>query len=174
MRQPVKELRGNLDKYVKKGPGYYTWWFNKRCVKNLLKALPEIDLNKIKVDENGYAALYFGISTKDINDRAKWHIEPSIHHTKKNGAFCETVSTLRHTLSALLDIDVTKSEQMINDFIDENCEWEWHCSKQRETAEKKEIKELSTNYYPLNIRDNKVVSKTTLAALEKLREDHKK
>jgi len=173
MREKVKKIRGNINQYVDNKTGYYFWWFRESCVKQLLKVLPDIDYDSLRVDKSGYAALHFGIS-RDINQRAKWDIDPSVHHKNSKGDYCNEVSALRHTLSALLEIDVSKSEQAINDFIEQNCELEWYYTDSREEAEEVEAKELSTNYYPLSIRDNKVVSETTLVAIKKLREQYKR
>ena len=116
--------------------------------------------------------LYFGIS-KNLKDRAKWHI--SQKHTAsaiKHG----TISTLRHTLSALLDKDLSRSENDLNSFMDANCYFEWDYVNQFKNAEELEKNELSNeqSIYPLNIKDNKVLTKEVKSTLHKLRKDHKK
>jgi hypothetical protein len=58
--------------------------------------------------------------------------------------------------------------------MDDNCELEWFSTKSGKEAEAKEAEELRTNYYPLNIRDNRVVDRYTLNALSELRDTYRK
>lgn len=170
MRESVKELRANKCSNVNKCYGYYIWWFHPDCVKSLLAPLPGVDYNKLVSKE--YVALYIGTTPKQtLYSRIKWHIFDKHTAAKvKNG----TLSTLRQTLSALLGMDMTKSEAHVNAFIDKNCEVEWHPTSSAAEAEKKEHTELTTNYYPLNIKENKIASKATKSALKDLRKKHRK
>lgn len=168
MRDSVKHLRNSKCVKVNQCPGYYIWWFKEKSIKKLLSPLSNIDYNKLTSDGNGYVALYFGISSKpssSLYKRARWHIFDKHTPSKVSSG---TLSTLRQTLSALFGLDMTKSQDAVNKFMDDNCEWEWHCTKSGKDAENVEKEELSTNYYPLNIKDNKVLNPATaLIALRK-------
>ena len=174
MRESVKNLRDSKCSTVDNCPGYYFWWFREDCVKKLLAPLPGVDYSRLISDRNGYVALYVGIVEKEkrtLRQRALWHICDDHSASKVKAG---TLSTLRQTISALLGIDMTKSKQAVNDFMDDNCEWEWFPTKSGEEAKAKEKEELSKHYYPLNIKANKVVNKDTKNALKKLRKDFKK
>lgn len=177
MKIPVKVLRSPVITTT----GYYRWWFKASAAQMLLQQteLPEIDFDKLnkRIDESNneiYYALYVGIS-KNMLDRIRWHVEQK--HTNAN-AKNGTLSTLRQTLSALLGIDMTKSEQDINNFIDDNCIWEWEYSKDISCAQKWEKAELSNkNYwYPLNINENKslLADKRFIQKLKELRKKYRK
>lgn len=172
MRDSVINLRTNNFVKVNREPGCYKWWFREECVGTLLNQLPNIDSDRLIHDSKGFVALYIGIAT-ELRDRARWHILPNPHHARR-GVFNTAVSTLRVSLSALLELDVTQSEQIINDFMDNNCEWEWVPAPHRIIAESWELQELAINYYPLNIDDNLVVDLQAIDRLKELRKLHKK
>lgn len=171
-RENVKKLRSCRCDIVDQSPGYYIWWFHKSCVRDLLSPLPNVRYDKLIVDKDGFVALYVGIASKEpLVDRALWHI--CQNHTQSN-VRTGYLSTLRQTISALLGIDMTQSEQKVNYFMDKYCELEWHPTDSGREAEAIEREELSSNYYPLNIRDNKVVSRDILSELGRLREYYRR
>ena len=173
----VSDLRVKLNDKTSgltKSPGVYRWWFKESCVKDILSNLhlTTDEINKIQKDViNGetYYALYFGIS-KDMLGRAKWHIlQKHTSSNVKHGA----LSTLRRTLSALLKIDMLKAEACVNQFMDNNCYWEWEYDS---NPKSREIAELSSKVvcYPLNIQENKTISKEVIKELKALRKMYKK
>lgn len=174
LRAKLNNKNSGIKNVLTKSPGVYRWWFKESCINNILSSLPLTtdEINKIQKDViNGetYYALYFGIS-KDMFGRAKWHIvqkhtQSSVNH----GA----LSTLRQTLSALLNKDMSAAESCVNQFMDNNCYWEWEYDN---NPKSKEIAELTSKYvcYPLNIKENKTVNKDVLNGLKKLRKEYKK
>lgn len=176
--ESVKKLRTLIAQKknpVCKCPGVYCWWFQKDAAIKLLKAFPKLDLNKLRsrqIDGETYLALYFGIS-KNLKERIEWHI--SQQHTPsavKSGY----LSTLRQTLSAVLDIDMSISEQPVNRLMDDNCHWEWECTDSENDAKEREKAELTQSKfcYPLNIQGNKTISKECLKTLKDLRKKYNK
>lgn len=170
--RPVIELRADIGSgrncSLPVTPGVYRWWFLENAGKTLISKLDDIDTSRINTrDINGYKyiALYFGIAN-GIKKRFKWHIAQ--HHTEST-IKAGTISTLRHTLSALLGIQLSKSESCINEFIDRNCILEWTTTSSREEALVIETHEINSEYYPLNIRGNNVMSKATRQSLTQLR-----
>ena len=173
----VSELRKRLENRtsgIEKEGGVYCWWFKREIAQTLLKELPltQDEFSKIQrreIESEEYWALYFGIS-RDMLGRAKWHI------TKKHSALAVkhgTVSTLRNTLGALLGINMSDSEKTINDLMDENCYWEWEYDKEYKVRETNELSSKD-KCYPLNIQENKTISKEVLITLSRLRSLHKK
>lgn len=143
-------------------PGTYRWWFHARSFKDL--GLTHINPSAIRneiIEGEKYYALYFGITIKEtIRKRLNWHINQTHSYSNiKSG----TISTLRHTLCALLlkslpQKAITDSERIINEFIDANCivEWTPYPPGTESEIRNDEKKELSLSYwYPLNIQDNK-------------------
>ena len=173
----VSELRKRLENRtngIKKDGGVYCWWFKRDVAQTLLKELPltQDELSKIQTKEiegEEYWALYFGIS-RDMLGRAKWHITKK---HKPTAVKYGTVSTLRNTLGALLGIDMSDSEKSVNDLMDENCYWEWEYDKEYKQRETNELSSTD-KCYPLNIQENKTVSKAVLKKLGELRSQHKK
>ena len=173
----VSELRKRLENRtsgIEKEGGVYCWWFKREIAQTLLKELPltQDEFSKIQrreIESEEYWALYFGIS-RDMLGRAKWHITKK---HKPTAVKYGTVSTLRNTLGALCGIDMSKSEKVVNDLMDENCYWEWEYDKEYKVRETNEL--LSRDKcYPLNIQENKTVSEDVLKKLSKLRSLHKK
>lgn len=173
----VRILREQLEcksSGIEKQPGVYRWWFKEKAAQTLLENLPLIqeELAKIQtrdIDGEEYWCLYFGIS-KDMLGRAKWHItQKHSLSAVKHG----TLSTLRNTLGALLGEDMSQSEGAVNEFIDSNCYWEWEYD---ESYKLRETDELSSTIkcYPLNIQENKTITKEVCKELSKLRKQHKK
>ena len=152
----ISELRGEKKE---KQPGVYRWWFKKEAVENLLSSVKDlVEWNKIQqknINDQDYLALYFGM-TKNVNNRFKWHISQKHSPSAIRRGF---ISTLRRTLSALLDIPLSMSENMINEFIDANCILEWEYCGSEEEAKTIEKKEITKFYYPLNLHSNKNISK---------------
>ena len=119
-RIAIKELRLQLLKRncnVTTLSGVYRWWFLKDVALELLKNLNVIDNNRImkeQIDGKEYWCLYLGIS-KNLRQRIKWHTtQKHSTSTVKNGF----LSTLRQTISAILNIDETKSEQKVDEIME--------------------------------------------------------
>ena len=173
----VSELRKRLENRtsgIEKEGGVYCWWFKREIAQTLLKELPltQDEFSKIQrreIESEEYWALYFGIS-RDMLGRAKWHITKK---HKPTAVKYGTVSTLRNTLGALCGIDISKSEKVVNDLMDENCYWEWEYDKEYKVRETNELSSKD-KCYPLNIQENKTISKEVLITLSRLRSLHKK
>ena len=173
----VSELRKRLENRtsgIEKEGGVYCWWFKREIAQTLLKELPltQDEFSKIQrreIESEEYWALYFGIS-RDMLGRAKWHITKK---HKPTAVKYGTVSTLRNTLGALLGIAMSDSEKSVNDLMDENCYWEWEYDKEYKQRETNELSSTD-KCYPLNIQENKTVSKAVLKKLGELRSQHKK
>ena len=173
----VSELRKRLENRtsgIEKEGGVYCWWFKREIAQTLLKELPltQDEFSKIQrreIESEEYWALYFGIS-RDMLGRAKWHITKK---HKPTAVKYGTVSTLRNTLGALCGIDMSKSEKVVNDLMNENCYWEWEYDKEYKVRETNELSSKD-KCYPLNIQENKTVSKEVLITLSRLRSLHKK
>ena len=154
--------------------GVYCWWFKREAAQNLLAKLPltQKELAKIQereIEGESYLALYFGIS-KDMLARAKWHtLQKHSPSAVKHG----TLSTLRQTISALLGKDMSQSEGTVNEFIDSNCYWEYECETNPKVIESTELSSTD-KCYPLNIQENKTVSKEVIKALSTLRKTVRK
>lgn len=176
--ESVKKLRTLIAQKknpVSKCSGVYCWWFKKDAALNLLTLFSDLDKNKLRkreIEGEEYLALYFGIS-KDMKRRAKWHI--CQHHTSSSVRL-GFLSTLRQTLSALLKTDMSKSENVVNKFMDENCYWEWGYTTTLLEAKEIEESELTqTEFcYPLNIQGNKTVSVQWLKLLKEMRNMYNK
>lgn len=171
----VSLLRDNKFKLIDKKPGFYRWWFKEeaahRLIKEMKRWLPEED-KFLTMDHEGdkYIALYFGIS-KDMRGRIRWHASQKHTSSNINKGF---LSTLRQTLSALLETPMSMSYQTINDFIDNNCIWEWSYTNTKADAEVFEKKELSKKYYyPLNVKDNNTICKNALKWLIGVRAEYR-
>ena len=102
----------NGESVISNREGIYCWWFKKNSAEIILRklGLDESEINRIQkrdIEGEEYWALYFGISN-DMLGRAKWHIlqKHSVSAVKHG-----TLSTLRQSLSALLDIDMSFSEE---------------------------------------------------------------
>ena len=156
--------------------GIYCWWFKKDSAKIILSKLDlnesEIDrIQKREIEGKEYWALYFVISN-DMLGRAKWHIlqKHSVSAVKHG-----TLSTLRQSLSALLDKDMSCSEEVVNKFMDNNCYWEWEYTD-KDNAKNEETNALHSEdkCYPLNIQENRTVGKDIIKKLKRIRKEHKK
>lgn len=175
-RKSVSDIRSSKND-IEKTVGIYCWWFRDDSFEVLLKRISkDIDWKHL-TDESlqhkmfnnvKYTALYVGIAAgKDgILGRFKWHIEQnhSISNITKG-----YLSTLRRTLSALLNFKLLKSsievnlssQEKLNAFIDENCvlEWNYFPKKSKKDLEKIEDEIINSGYFPLNIQGNQQVSK---------------
>lgn len=133
--------------------------------------LDESEIDKIQkrdIEGEEYWALYFGISN-DMLGRAKWHIlqKHSVSAVKHG-----TLSTLRQSLSALLDIDMSFSEADVNMFMDNNCYWEWEYTDNSKIEETNALRS-NDKCYPLNIQENLTVGKDIIKKLKRIRKEHK-
>lgn len=172
----VKELRILLNQKqigITNCSGVYCWWFRKNAAETLIANIPLTEsetkrISKRIIGNDEYWALYFGIS-KDMLNRAKWHIlQKHTLSTVINGA----LSTLRQTLSGLLGNRMTESENIVNQFIDDNCYWEWEYDTNPKLRESEELSS-GTKCYPLNIQENRTVSKIVLKRLKEVRRQYK-
>lgn len=157
-------------------PGIYRWWFREDVAKRLLSNFSAINTENILKrmfagDSHCYWALYFGIS-KDLKQRIIWHISQAHTLSAVNSGF---LSTLRQTISALLNQDMTKSQEVVNSILD-SCYWEWDYTTSEVEPKDIETKVLSQSQYiyPLNVAKNKTVPKEHLKCLTKLRRDFRK
>ena len=174
----VSALRDDKFKCVdKRRPGFYRWWFKKEAAQSLIKDMDEwlTDNDRFltrEFDDGEYVALYFGIST-DMRGRIRWHANQKHTSSTVSKGF---LSTLRQTLSALLGSPMSESYQKINEFIDENCIWEWAYTDTPEEARQIELETLSPNspyYYPLNVEANHTIHKDAVIWLKEKRKEHK-
>lgn len=186
-QKPVSDIRITKDG-IGKDVGIYCWWFRDDCLKNLLNEISElVDLNRLNTEKeqhkvlNGskYTALYVGIAAgKDgILGRFKWHINQK--HTVSN-VQKGYISTLRRTISALLNFKLLKngaevnlqSQENLNTFIDENCilEWNYYPKKKKKELEHIEDEIINSGYFPLNIQGNKQISKEMRDKLSEIRD----
>ena len=185
--KPVCEIRSSKEN-IGKDVGIYCWWFKDDCVEILLKRISkELDWKRLadeslqhKIFSNvKHTALYVGIAAgkkKGIFERFKWHIEQK--HTISN-VTKGYLSTLRRTLSALMNFKLLKSsieinlnaQEKLNAFIDENCvlEWNYYPKKSKKHLEVIEDDIINSGYYPLNIQSNKQVSKELRKKLSDMR-----
>lgn len=178
MIKRVVDLRRSLQKgesVCDAMPGWYRWWCTKEAAIPLLSLIgirkTEPQLLRKEIDGRDYIAIYFGIS-KDLNGRIKWHICQNHTAGSVRSGF---LSTLRQSLSALLNNDMSKSQQLVNNFIDDNCYLEYENTLTHKDAENIEKTELSQEYYyPLNIAGAKSTPQYVKDNLKKLRKTHKK
>ena len=173
----LRTMMANKTLPVENTSGVYRWWFKEDVAQLLLSKLPNVDTEHISKrifdgDNNYYWALYFGIS-KNLKQRIVWHISQTHTPTAVKSGF---LSTLRQTISALLNQDMTKSQNAINNIMDSSCYWEWDYTETETEAENIETKELSQNsyIYPLNVAKNKTISEEHLKFLTKLRKEYRK
>ena len=172
MNKPVKSIRTHLNE-LPQTPVVYKWWFKE--IPQAVSGHTKISLKAIakrKFSGTTYYALYVGIGV-DCRMRFKWHINQK--HTQSNVKY-GVLSTLRQTLSALLGIDMTQSEQAVNDYIDRNCliEWQAYPNYTKTQLENIETQTIKNGYYPLNIVKNRTMDKSWLKDLKALRKNYKK
>lgn len=173
--ESIKLLRQEMiDKSCKVDhcPGVYRWWFSECSTKLLMGKLQfaEFDrLQKCEVEGKLYYALYFGVS-RNLYKRVEWHVcqKHSLSSVKYG-----TLSTLRQTLSAMLGIDMSKSESQVNCFMDDNCLWEWKYTDNFKSIESEELSN-EEYVYPLNIQENKTLGVEYIEKLKEMRKIHKK
>ena len=170
----VSELRNDIAKRrldAAPKPGFYTWWFDSEGMRTILKPLRGVDTARIKrrvMAGHEHFALYFGISG-NLRERIIWHVAQE--HTPSSVRH-GTISTLRHTLGALLGLPMSQSERAVNDFIDAHCILEYHNCPTEQEAEEKETVTLLSGYYPLNIAKNRGVPKEITLQLKQLRRQY--
>lgn len=169
--ESVRKIRTSL-KSLPHEPVVYQWLFP--SIPKIILKRSDIDVAKIEyrdIKGRRYYVLYLGIGI-DCQQRFGWHITQ--HHTPLNVKY-GTLSTLRRTLSAILGIDMTKSENAVNDLMD-TCyiEWNLYPGKAKSDLEGEETCLLDKWYYPLNIQKNYMISKEWKKELCRLRKKHKK
>ena len=154
-------------------PGVYCWWFKRTVAESFVKklSLNLCEISKIRsrvIEGEEYWALYFGISS-DMLSRAKWHIlQKHAVSAVKHG----TLSTLRQTLSALLDRDMICSQEEVNELMDDNCYWEWEYCENPKQRERQELNS-KLKCYPMNIQENRTISKEVITKLKKMRKERR-
>lgn len=152
-------------------PGVYRWWFTEQDTLRLLApfngSITLSNLQALDHDGKKYYALYIGISKNDLIGRYKWHL-----NQKHSAATIHTgfLSTMRRSISALLQTDCTQSEQAVTDMLKRSI-FEWDVTPNFEQIE---TTELQTNLYPLNVQKNVMMQPQDLAVLKNLRKLHKK
>lgn len=168
MIDKVSNIRKNLGA-LPTDPVVYQWWFP--CVPITIAHL--LDMSKIvtkNIDGKLYYLLYVGIGV-NCKERFSWHIKQC--HTTSS-VYSGYLSTLRQTISALLGLDMSKSEKQVNDYLDQ-CYLEWdYYSLTKARLEAEETRRLKNGYFPLNIQKNMSVSKVLLSELKKLRKEYRK
>ena len=177
-RESVATLRRMIE--CKQSPfenraGVYRWWFKEDAAMQLLGQLPPVNTERIAkrlIDGNFYWALYFGISG-NLRQRAAWHINQKHTPSAVKSGY---LSTLRQVISALLNEDMTKSQDSVNKLMDTNCYLEWDYTSTKKEAEELETNDLSQSLciYALNRTKNKTVSKEHLKCLTELRSKYRK
>ena len=99
---------------MKLSPGVYKWWCREHMLRAILKKLKcnKIDINSdiefFDLNEDRFYCIYVGIATKrSLNSRIEWHI--SEHTLPQILSKNVTISTLRHSLSAIFFGDISPS-----------------------------------------------------------------
>lgn len=146
--------------------GGYRWWFPSKDAAALLKpfnkAVTLQDLMKCSIKGLKYYALYVG-STSDLLERCEWHLKDHNPASIRS----KTLSNLRHTIGALLGLKRSVSQKAVSTILS-HCYFEWIPMDNYKDWEKEELR--STEYcYPLNINNNRTVSKAVIQRLKNLR-----
>ena len=149
--------------------GGYRWWFTNKDAAALLKpfnkAVQLQDLMKCSIKGLKYYAMYVG-TTSDLMERCEWHLKDHNPASIRS----KTLSNLRHTIGALLGLKRAVSQQAVSAVLS-RCYFEWIPLTGYKEWEKNELS--STAYsYPLNIQNNKTVSKHVIQRLKELREQY--
>lgn len=149
--------------------GGYRWWFTSKDAAALLKpfnkAVQLQDLMKCSIKGLKYYAMYVG-TTSDLMERCEWHLKDHNPASIRS----KTLSNLRHTIGALLGLKRAFSQRAVSDILS-HCYFEWIPLAEYKEWEKNELR--STAYsYPLNIQNNKTVSKQVIQRLKELREQY--
>ena len=122
-RVSVKLLKEQDPRFtsIPKEPGIYRWWFPKETAQQLLSSIHGIETNRIckeVIQGEEYWCLYFGIA-KDLRQRIRWHAcQKHTASAVKHGI----LSTLRQSISALLQLDQTTSTDKVSELL-ERCYW---------------------------------------------------
>ena len=173
-RVSVKLLKEQDPRFtsIPQEPGIYRWWFPQETARKLLSSIHGIEINRIckeVIQGEEYWCLYFGIA-KDLRQRIRWHAcQKHTASAVKHGI----LSTLRQSISALLQLDQTTSTDKVSELL-ERCYWDWLSTASKEDAKIIEKREISKGYFPINIQENKSVDPTVLTQLKSLRKEHKK
>lgn len=159
----VSRLRNNL-RCIPNHAGVYQWWFLESDAEKLLEPIQSvIDKNQIKkeiIHGQSYWLMYFGIANKNLNQRIKWHICQCHSVSSVKSGY---LSTLRASISALLQKEQTQSEQDVNHILD-RCYLAWQLDENPKETEKNV---LTQGYFPLNIQGNKKINQKILKQLRK-------
>lgn len=175
---PQAGKRQNKAKYpFPIGPGIYYWWFDEYATKHILAqfAGTNIDTDKIEtqvINGQTYSCLYVGISI-DLAARFKWH---TVQKHTPGAVKAGTISTLRHTLGALLGKHGLESEQPVSQFMVDHCYLEWQGTADHRVAQQAEEAALSAQsgrVYPLNIQENRTIPEAAKQRLKALRTQFK-
>gem|GEM_PF-395788 len=189
MIESVKKLRANVS-IVPTEPGYYIWWFAEedkdtligifnKYVPNFAKLVCDNDISQTQFDGRTYYALYFGIASKNLKERLKWHLGISPSHNL-SAIKSDFLSTLRKSIAALLlsqepmklDDEVAAVDTILN-----RCYWEYKKANDPKSKEKLEL-DSKKYIYPLNIAGNQGFKRmkgySTYKVLTPLRRNHKK
>ena len=152
-RHQLSELRDSNWNTIPETPGFYTWYFEPKIAKGLLKTLNlKAESLDLKTADNGYLALYCGIA-KDLKQRVDWHASQSLNFSALKSGF---LSTLRFTLLALTNSPYNhpRTESKLNRLLD-SCLFQWQATKSKKDAEAVEQTTLQRGCYPLNLQNNR-------------------
>ena len=126
----VANLRKNGFRGLNNEKGIYCWWFDEEITKSFIEVLNEgvvcysskislYNLRSCTFEGKEYYALYVGSASRgSIKERLKGHINQS---PTPSVIANEALSTLRHTITALLGIEASKGEDAVNQLMDEHC-----------------------------------------------------
>ena len=149
--------------------GGYRWWFTSKDAAALLKpfnkAVQLQDLMKCSIKGLKYYAMYVG-TTSDLMERCEWHLKDHNPASIRS----KTLSNLRHTIGALLGLKCAFSQKAVSDILS-RCYFEWIPLAEYKEWEKNELSTTAYSY-PLNIQNNKTVSKQVIQRLKELREQY--
>jgi hypothetical protein len=142
---------------ITKEPIVYCWWFKTNCYIQLFSLLgKEIDYTRIvtkEIDKEIYGLLYIGKGKNGHGRLINYHIHDS-QNFHNSGVENGRLSSLRQTLCGLLQLPMTTSKELINNFINENCAIEYDVCElnQLDVIEHNKIR---GNYLPLNYQSTK-------------------
>ena len=125
----VANLRKNGFRGLNNEKGIYCWWFDEEITKSFIEVLNEgvvlyrqislYNLRSCTFEGKEYYALYVGSASREsIKKRLDWHICQDHTASAIKSGF---LSTLRHTITALLGIEASKGEAAVNQLMDEHC-----------------------------------------------------
>jgi hypothetical protein len=132
-------------------PIIYFWYFSKEDTKKLLEPLDScIEFDKIKfiqIDGKDYFLLYIGKAKNGHQRLIDYHILDKANYHDK-GVENKRLSSLRQTISGLLNIDMSKSKDSVDDVFN-NCYVDFK-EVDEDILSKTEKEYIASYYLPLN------------------------